>query len=86
MANPSIQHTVNAAVVAAPVASLWAHFPEVITVTLGILGIVYYSIVIGEKIAGWRAQWLQIKASSRSVTERLKDEQTQKPPEHYLDK
>lgn len=79
-------HAANAAAVVFPVASVVLHLPEIVTVVVGILGIVWYAILIGEKIAGWRAQFLQIQASSRAVAERLKDEQTQKPPEHYLDK
>lgn len=67
MANPAVQHTVNAAVVAAPIVSSWANFPAIVTVTLGCCGIVYYVIVIGEKIAGWRAQWLQIRQSATAV-------------------
>lgn len=79
-------HAANVAAIAFPMASVVLHLPEVVTVVVGILGIIWYGILIGEKIAGWRAQFLQIQASSRTVVERLKDEQTQKPPEHYLDK
>jgi hypothetical protein len=79
--NPAVQHTVNGAVVAAPIVSAWANFPAVVTVVLGCLGILYYLIVIIEKIAGWRAQWLQIRSSSRTVVQRLQDE---KPPEAPL--
>ena len=79
-------HAANAAAVAFPVASVVLHLPEIVTVVVGILGIVWYGILIGEKIMGWVKQMKQIRASSRNVAERLKDETTQKPPEHYLDK
>lgn len=71
MTNPNVQHSVNAVVASAPVVSIWAHFPEAVTVIVGILAIIYYVIVIAEKIAGWRAKWLQVKQSSHRVMDTL---------------
>lgn len=85
--NPALQHTINAAVAAAPVASAWARFPEFVTVAVGCAAFIYYVMVIGEKIAGWRAQYLQIKSSSRTVAQRLEEDRrptTQKKPEDFL--
>lgn len=78
-ASPSVQHTINAVVAAAPVASFWARFPEIVTVVVGCLAAIYYTMVIGEKIAGWRAQWLQIRASSRAVAKHIKEEMPEPP-------
>lgn len=60
-------HAANAAAVVIPVASVTFHLPEVITVLVGILGIIWYAILIGEKIARWRAQWKQTRQSTGRV-------------------
>lgn len=48
-----IHHAANAAAVAIPVGSVVFHLPEWVAVTAGILGIIWYLILIGEKITGW---------------------------------
>jgi hypothetical protein len=69
-----IHHAANTAAIAIPVGAVMFHLPEIVAIITGILGIVWYSILIVEKVASWRAQWLQIRQSSRSVVQRLKDE------------
>lgn len=51
--NPNVTHAVNAGVVTLTASSFWAHAPEVVTLTLGLLGIVWYCMQI--------ADWLQRK-------------------------
>src|SRR4051812_3485359 len=48
MSNPASQHVINAVAVAAPVVAKAMDLPTAITVVLGLLGIVWYAIQIGE--------------------------------------
>lgn len=43
-------HAVNAAAVATPTLLTWVQAPEALTVITAILGIIWYLILIGEKI------------------------------------
>jgi hypothetical protein len=53
-AEQHIQHGVNSLAVAIPTVSLISHAPEIVTVLTGILGIIWYSIIILEKVAAYR--------------------------------
>lgn len=52
-----IQHTGNAAAIVIPAATFWAHVSPVITVIVGTLGIVWYSVLFTEKIVHWYKRW-----------------------------
>lgn len=62
-----MQHVVNAAPAGITIAALWANLPEIVTVLAGIGAIIWYAILIAEKVVGWRAKWLQVRASARRV-------------------
>lgn len=47
------QHGANAVALTAAPVSIWVHAPEVVTVIVGILGCLWYSIIITEKILSW---------------------------------
>lgn len=88
MDNPTVQHITNAVPAAATLAALWARLPEVVTVFAGLGAIIWYAIIIAEKVVGWRAKWLQMRASARSVAQRIEEDRRptkQKLPEAYRD-
>ena len=86
MSNPPAQHVINAAVASAPAVSFLANFPRDVTVAVGCLAGIYYVMVIIEKLFGWRAQWLQIKQSSRAVAAKVKADLPDVPeaPDHKV--
>ncbi len=49
-----IHHSANAAAVTFPLMALWLNAPMIFSITTGVLGIIWYCILIGEKIAAWR--------------------------------
>jgi hypothetical protein len=70
-----IHHSANAAAVTIPVLSAWLNAPVLLTVVTSILGIVWYCILIGEKVLAWKqrhdAQMSAIKASLKSIDSKL---------------
>lgn len=74
MANPTAQHTVNAVIAAAPLASFWANFPQIVTVAVGCLAFIYYVLVISEKVVNFRAKWLQIHQSANRVAAKVTED------------
>jgi len=63
-----VHHAANAAAVAIPVGSVVFHLPEWVAIVAGCLGIIWYMILIGEKISGW-----VVKARKRGVPEDPRD-------------
>ena len=49
-----IHHAANTAAVTFPLMSLLLNAPQILTVVTAILGVIWYSILIGEKIYNWR--------------------------------
>lgn len=47
------QHGFNAIAISAAPVTIWVHAPEIVTVVAGVLGAVWYLIIITEKILGW---------------------------------
>lgn len=86
---PTPQHIANAAVIAAPAVSWQLSLPETVTVAVGVLGGIYYLMLMYDWISKKVRTWKQIVASARSVGQRLKDEEdavraagTDTPPGH----
>lgn len=72
--NPTIHHGINAAVVAAPVVSWWAQFPEHVTLVVGCLAAIYYMMVIVEKASTWYRKFKQLRQSAHRVGTKLQEE------------
>lgn len=70
--NPSVTHAVNTGVVAITASSWWANAPQTVTVTLGLLGIVWYVIQIVEWVSKKIIAYTQIEQSSRRVVAVIK--------------
>jgi len=49
-----IHHAANTAAVVFPIMSLWLNAPMILTIITGVLGVIWYCILIGEKIMAWR--------------------------------
>jgi hypothetical protein len=49
-----IHHSANAAAIVIPVMSSWLNGPLILTYLTGALGIIWYCILIGEKIIAWK--------------------------------
>jgi hypothetical protein len=49
-----IHHAANAAAIVIPVMSSLLNGPMILTYLTGTLGVIWYCILIGEKIATWR--------------------------------
>jgi hypothetical protein len=69
-----IHHAANAAAIVFPVSAVLLHMPEVIAIITGLLGIIWYSILIVEKVALWRTQWRQTRESANRVAIVLQEE------------
>jgi hypothetical protein len=83
MANNGVQyatmhHTANVAAVAVPFGAIAYHLPDAIVATTGLLGAVWYLILIGEKVALWRVQWRQTRESANRVALKLGQERQDK--------
>lgn len=52
-----IHHSANVAAVAFPLVSLWLHAPQAFTYLTSGLGVVWYSILIAEKITYHLQKW-----------------------------
>lgn len=48
-----VHHAANTAAVTFPLMSLWLNAPQILTVVTAVLGVVWYCILIGEKIYTW---------------------------------
>lgn len=60
-------HAANAAAVAIPVGSVIFRLPEIVTLVVGVLGIIWYAILIAEKMTKWWQQLKQIRQSAHRV-------------------
>lgn len=49
----TIHHAANTAAIIIPLMSISLHGPEILSYTTASLGIVWYAILIGERIASW---------------------------------
>jgi hypothetical protein len=70
----AIHHAANTAAIAIPVGAIAYHLPDAVVATTGLLGATWYLILIGEKIALWRAQWRQTRESANRVALILQEE------------
>lgn len=52
-----IHHSANAAAFALPALSVWLNAPFILTIVTGVLGVIWYLILIGEHIAAWHKEW-----------------------------
>lgn len=52
-----IHHAANAAAIAIPTGAVVFNLPEWVAVVTGCLGIIWYSILILEKVSGWYRKW-----------------------------
>lgn len=69
--SPIMQHTVNAAVAAAPVATIWAHAPEIVTTGVGVMAFLYYLLFFIEKFQAWRRTWRKVTTTTVTKTETI---------------
>lgn len=60
-------HAANTAAVVIPVASAAFRLPEYITMAVGLAGLIWYGILIGEWIAKKRRLWIQMHDSKGRV-------------------
>jgi uncharacterized integral membrane protein len=49
-----IHHAANTAAVAFPLLTFWLNAPQILTITTAVLGVIWYCILIGEKVWSWR--------------------------------
>ncbi len=69
-----IHHAANAAAVAIPAGAAVFHLPDILTIMTAIAGLLWYAILISEKVALWFRKYRQFRQSSHRVATKLNEE------------
>lgn len=80
MSSPVLNHSINGAVAAAPVASILAHFPLMVSTTVGLAALWYYYLVITKELRARAAEKAQLKMSAARVVEKIHADAPPAPP------